>query len=284
MALHAVLDAVVIVHDSAIQRMIGGNQRQDLVIAAGAHMVKVRIALAHNRFPNEQLGSEGVGQLIRIGIILRSPRGGKVALIAILHDTAQQQLNIVRLDGVVVLAGIVIPEILTEAVIGIADISGKAGLDAIAHLPVKGIHTVQGGVVAGACCPAVHVGFCGVPPCVLGVNLSSVSVTGEGNHIGLRCFACGEGRGRAKARKHGECHEDCKQPRHSSFENLLHSFCPPSRHEKSTVLPRCSFRCIDLLMLMRTRYRSGSCLCRRIRTRSRQQLSPHPSHICSGVS
>ena len=94
MALHTVLDAVVIVHDSAIQRMIGGNQRQDLVIAAGAHMVKVRIALAHNRFPNEQLGSEGVGQLIRIGIVLRSPRGGKVALIAILHDTAQQQLNI----------------------------------------------------------------------------------------------------------------------------------------------------------------------------------------------
>ena len=53
MALYAVLDAVVIVHDSAIQRMIGGNQRQDLVIAAGAHMVKVRIALAHNRFPNK---------------------------------------------------------------------------------------------------------------------------------------------------------------------------------------------------------------------------------------
>ena len=284
MALHAGLDAVIIIHDSAIQRMIGGNQRQDLVIAAGAHMVKVRIALAHNRFPNEQLGSEGVSQLIRIGIILRSPRGGEIALIAILHDTAQQQLNIVRLDGVVVLAGIVIPEILTEAVVGIADISGEAGLDAIAYLPVKGIHTVQGGVVAGACCPAVHVGFRGVSPCVLGVNLSSVPVTGEGNHIGLRCFACGEGCGRAKARKHGECHEDCKQSRHSSFENLLHSFCPPSRHEKSTVLPRCSFRCIDLLMLMRTRYRSGSCLCRRIRTRSRPQLSPHPSHICSGVS
>ena len=283
-ALHAGLDAVVIVHDSAIQRMIGGNQRQDLVIAAGAHMVKVRIALAHNRFPNEQLGSEGVGQLIRIGIVLRSPRGGKVALIAILHDTAQQQLNIVRLDGVVVLAGIVIPEILTEAVIGIADISGKAGLDAVAHLPVKGIHAVQGSIVAGACCPAVHIVFRGVSPCVLGVNLSSVPVTGERNHIGLRCFACGEGCGRAKACKHGECHKDCKQPRHSSLENLLHSFCPPSRHEKSTVFPRCSFRCIDLLMLMRTRYRSGSCLCRRIRTRSRQQLSPHPSHICSGVS
>ena len=211
MALHAGLDAVIIIHDSAIQRMIGGNQRQDLVIAAGAHMVKVRIALAHNRFPNEQLGSEGVGQLIRIGIVLRSPRGGKVALIAILHDTAQQQLNIVRLDGVVVLAGIVIPKILTEAVIGIADISGKAGLDAVAHLPVKGIHTVQGGVVAGACCPAVHIVFRGVTPCVRRVNLSSVSVTGEGNHIGLRCFACGEGCGRAKARKHGECHEDCKQ-------------------------------------------------------------------------
>ena len=53
MALYAVLDAVVIIHDSAIQRMIVGNQRQDLVIAAGAHMVKVRIALAHNRFPNK---------------------------------------------------------------------------------------------------------------------------------------------------------------------------------------------------------------------------------------
>ena len=53
MALHAGLDAVIIINDSAIQRMIGGNQRQDLVIAAGAHMVKVRIALAHNRFPNK---------------------------------------------------------------------------------------------------------------------------------------------------------------------------------------------------------------------------------------
>ena len=252
MALHAVLDAVVIVHDSAIQRVIGRNQRQDRVIAAGAHMVKVCIALAHNRFPNEQLGSKGVGQLIRIGIVLRSPGGGKVALIAILHDTPQQQLNVIRLDGVVVLAGIVIPKILTEAVVGIADISGKARLDAVAHLPVKGIHTVQGGVVAGACCPAVHIVFRGVSPCVLGVNLSSVPVTGEGNHIGLRCFACGEGRGRAKTRNHGECHEDCKQSRHSSFENLLHSFCPPSRHEKSTVLPRCSFRRIDLFMLMPT--------------------------------
>ena len=159
--------------------MIGGNQRQDLVIAAGAHMVKVRIALAHNRFPNEQLGSEGVGQLIRIGIVLRSPGGGKVALIAILHDTPQQQLNVIRLDGVVVLAGIVIPEILTEAVIGIADISGKARLDAVAHLPVKGIHTVQCGVVAGACCPAVHIVFGGVSPCVLGVNLSSVPSRGK---------------------------------------------------------------------------------------------------------
>ena len=251
-ALHAGLDAVAIIHDSAIQRVIGRNQRQDRVIAAGAHMVKVRIALAHNRFPNEQLGSKGVGQLIRIGIVLRSPRGGKVALIAILHDTPQQQLNIVRLDGVVVLAGIVIPKILTEAVVGIADISGEAGLDAIAYLPVKGIHTVQGGVVAGACCPAVHVGFRGVSPCVLGVNLSSVPVTGERNHIGLHCFACGEDRGRAKARKHGECHEDCKQLRHSSFENLLHSFCPPSRHEKSTVSLRRSFRCIDLFILMPT--------------------------------
>ena len=252
MALHAVLDAVVIVHDSAIQRMIGGNQRQDLVIAAGAHMVKVRIALAHNRFPNEQLGSEGVGQFIRIGIVLRSPRGGEIALIAILHDAAQQQLNVIRLDGVVVLAGIVIPEILTEAVIGIADISGKAGLDAVAHLPVKGIHAVQGSIVAGACCPAVHIVFRGVSPCVLGVNLSSVPVTGERNHIGLRCFACGEGCGRAKARKHGECHKDCRQSRHSSFENLLHSFCPPSRHEKSTVFTPCSFRRIDLFMLMPT--------------------------------
>ena len=179
MTLYAGLDAVVIIHDSAIQRMIGRNHRQDRVIAAGAHMVKVCIAFAHNRFPNEQLGSEGVGHLVRIGIVLRSPRGGKVALIAILHDAAQQQLNVIRLDSVVVLAGIVIPEILTEAVIGIADLSGKAGLDAVAHLPVKGIHAVQGGIVAGACCPAVHVGFCGVPPCVLRVNLNSVPVTGE---------------------------------------------------------------------------------------------------------
>ena len=52
-ALQAIGYALLIVHDSAIQRMIGGNQRQDLVIAAGAHMVKVRIALAHNRFPNQ---------------------------------------------------------------------------------------------------------------------------------------------------------------------------------------------------------------------------------------
>ena len=27
----------------------------------------------------------------------------------------------------------------------------------------------------------------------------------------FKCFACGEGCGRAKARKHGECHKDCKQ-------------------------------------------------------------------------
>ena len=224
MALNAGNDAVVIGINAALERMTGADNRFHRILTTRAHMIKVRITLTDNGFPYEELSSDCMGHLICVCGVLRFPRSGDITLIAVLHDSAEQDLDVIGFNSVVVLAGIVVPEVFTETGIGIAHISRNTGFNAVADFSVIGIHTVNGRHIRALSAPTIHIGFCRVPPCGLIVNLNGVPITGIRDHIGLSGFGCGKG-GRAHADKSGECHKDCKQPGHSALENFLfHSF------------------------------------------------------------
>lgn len=60
-------DAVVIGIDPAVQRMAGSEHSFDGIIASGAHVVEVGVAFSNNRLPDEDLGSVGMRDLIRVG-------------------------------------------------------------------------------------------------------------------------------------------------------------------------------------------------------------------------
>ena len=134
MALNAGNNAVVIRVNFTFQRMIRANDGLNSVFTARAHMIKVHITLTNNGFPYEKLGSDCMSHLITIG--LGFPRSRDVSLIAVLHDSAEQNLNVVRLDGVVVLAGIIVPEVFTKTGIGVTHISRNTGLNAVADFSV----------------------------------------------------------------------------------------------------------------------------------------------------
>ena len=101
--------AVIISREAAVQRVACPIDGFHGISTAGVNMIKIGVPFPDDRFPYQHLRSHHVRHFVSIGFILRAPVEGQVTLIAILHDTAQQQLNVVRLDGVVVLAGIVIP-------------------------------------------------------------------------------------------------------------------------------------------------------------------------------
>ena len=64
-------------------------------------------------------------------------------MVAVLHDAAQKDLDIVRLDGVVQVAGVIVPEILTEAAHRFAHLSFNCRLNAVADLSIIAVHTVK---------------------------------------------------------------------------------------------------------------------------------------------
>ena len=143
MALNTCYHAVIIRIDTAIQRIILSNSGFDCIFTACAYMIKVCVSFADNSFPNKELCSCGMSHLISIGCILRSPRRRDITLITILHDTAEQKLNRVRLNGVVQVAGVVIPEVFIKLCIGVSYISNNTGFNTIANLSVIGIHAME---------------------------------------------------------------------------------------------------------------------------------------------
>ena len=224
MALNAGNDTAVIGINAALERMTGADNRFHSIFTACVHMIKVRITLTDNGFPYEKLRSDCVSHLICICIVLGFPRSGDVTLIAILHDSAEQDLDVIRLNGVVILAGIIIPEVFAKTGIGITDISRNTGFNAVADFSVIGIHTVNGRHIGCSGAPTVHIGLCIVSPGRMVIDLNGVPITGIRDHIGLSRFRCGKG-GRSHADESRECRKNCKQPGHSSLENFLfHSF------------------------------------------------------------
>ena len=59
-ALHRALNGGILAENLAIQRMVSADIFRHVVFAlgAGVHMVKLAVALTHNRFPNKKLGSD----------------------------------------------------------------------------------------------------------------------------------------------------------------------------------------------------------------------------------
>ena len=180
-------------------------------------------------------------QFVGIRIILRSPRGGKIALITVLHDPAQQGFDGVSVDGAVAVGRVVLPIILAMVGICLAQQAGHARLNAVAGLSIEGADGVQRGhpgCLAGG--PAIHVVKLIVTPCAAVIQIG-VPVSGEAYGIGLSGFSGSrgsKGRSRADAHERGECHQDCKQSRYSPPENACFhiSFIPPEIefwHEKA---------------------------------------------------
>ena len=147
MALNAGNDAAVIGINATFERMTRADNKFHSILTACAHMIKVRITLTDNGFPYEELGSDCMCHLICICVVLGLPRSGDITLITILHDSAEQDFDVIRFNGIVVLAGIVVPEILTKARIGITHISRNTGFDAVADIFCIRAHRTDGGIV-----------------------------------------------------------------------------------------------------------------------------------------
>ena len=220
MALNARFHTVVVGKNLTAKRMVGTDNALHSVIATGTDVIEIRITLADYSLPDKKLCSICMCEFIGIVGVLRSPGSGDIPLIAILHDSTEQKFDLFRLNRVVVLAGIVVPELFAEPGIGIADVSCYTGFDAVADLSVKGIHTVKGCEITGLGFPAVHVGFGGVAPAIRAVGGVCITVTRVGNHIRFRRFG-GSKCIRAHAEHCCKAHQDCKQSRHATSENFL---------------------------------------------------------------
>ena len=114
MTLNAGYNAVVVTHDLAVQRMRRTHLIHDSVIATGSHFIKIGIALTHNGFPDQILRCQRMSQRIA-ACILRSPACGNRSRIAVLKDSADKGLDLVRGNGAIIIGWIVIPVVLATA-------------------------------------------------------------------------------------------------------------------------------------------------------------------------
>ena len=157
MTLHAGNDTVIVFTDLTIKRMSGSEHILNRVIAARAHMVKVSITFTHDRFPYKDLSGIDMSDFVRVLCILGTPGQGKITMIPVLKDSAKQQLDIIRLNGVVQIARIVVPEILTEARHGFTYHSVDSRFDAVDNLSVISIHAMDCHNISIMGVPAIHV-------------------------------------------------------------------------------------------------------------------------------
>jgi len=188
-ALNAGFDAVVVSRESTIQRVRSAVHGFHGISTAGVNMVEVCIPLSDDRFPYQHLRSHHVRHFVGIGFILRAPVEGQVTLIAILHDSAQQCLDGIGINGAVVIRWIVLPIILAVSCIGFLQQTGNPRLDAVAGRAIEGTDGVQCG---HPCCltggPAVHIMQLIMPPSAAVIKIS-IPTAGEANGIGFCHFA-----------------------------------------------------------------------------------------------
>ena len=126
---------------------------------------------------------------VSIGFILRAPIEGQVTLIAILHDSAQQCLDGIGINGAVVIRWIVLPIILAVSCIGFLQQTGNPRLDAVAGRAIEGTDGVQCG---HPCCltggPAVHIMQLIMPPSAAVIEVG-IPASRKTNGIGFCHFA-----------------------------------------------------------------------------------------------
>ena len=217
MILYVCGHAVVVAHDLVIQRMAGADLIQHCVIAAGVHLLEVGIPFPDHGFPDEELGGDQVGQVIRT-CILAAPVQGDVSGIAILKDPANKGLDLIRRDGAVEIRGIVIPKVLIPLGQHIPGVLCDTRLDAVAGDSCIGAHGPDRCLVGTSTCPAIHIVEVRMAPIAAIVG---IPVTGERDHIDLRLLASGIGSGRSKTDKTGEA----QKHRHKCGEAPLENAC-----------------------------------------------------------
>ena len=76
-------------------------------------MSKILISFSDDGFPNKDLGSICFRNFIGAFGVLRYPAGADIPGIAVLQDSADQQLDGIRLNGVVVFRRVVVPIIFS---------------------------------------------------------------------------------------------------------------------------------------------------------------------------
>ena len=188
-ALNAGFDAVIVSREATIQRVSGAVHGFHGISTAGVNMVEVCIPLSDNRFPYQHLRSHHVRHFVSIGFILRAPIEGQVTLIAILHDSAQQCLDGIGINGAVVIRWIVLPIILAVSCIGFLQQTGNPRLDAVAGRAIEGTDGVQCG---HPCCltggPAVHIMQLIMPPSAAVIEVG-IPASRKTNGIGFCHFA-----------------------------------------------------------------------------------------------
>ena len=194
-ALNAGFDAVIVSREATIQRMSGAVHGFHGISTAGVNMVEVCVPLSDDRFPYQHLRSHHVRHFVGIGFILRAPIEGQIALVAVLHDSAQQRLDGIGINGVVAVCGVVFPIVLAVSGIILLQQTGNTRLDAVTGRTFKGTDGVQcghPGCLTG--CPAVHIMQLIMPPSAAIIKIS-IPTAGEANGIGF-CHLTGRGSGK----------------------------------------------------------------------------------------
>ena len=219
MALDLRRNGVVITHDLAVQRMLGADRIKNGIITAGIDLIEVAVTLADNGFPNHQLRSNCIGQLVA-ALILGAPVQRDRPGITILENTTDKGLDLIGTDGIVQLRRVVIPEVFITTGKHIARILRHTGFNAVADISLIGVHGTDVGVVGLTRSPAVHIVQIGMAPFAAVI---SIAVTGKADHIHLGLFTGCISRG-SKTEHRREAHQQRQKERCASLEGFLFHF------------------------------------------------------------
>ena len=218
MTLHAGGHGIIIGADPAAKRMLVPDitPNRALPIAGGIHLVEACVTLADNRLPDQQLRSDCMAERIRICGVLRTPGCGYIALIAILHDPAKQDLDGIRGNGRIEMAGVVFPKCLILVGESIAGILPDAGLDAIRNLTVIGADAMHRCVFAVEKPPTAHQRRGRVAP--RRRRVVAVAVAREIHHVSVY-RRCGKHRCADRQKRH-HAHEQGQECRKGFLERF----------------------------------------------------------------
>ena len=253
MTLHAGGHGIIIGADLAAKRMLVPDitPNRALPIAGGIHLVEACVTLADNRLPDQQLCSDCMAERSCIRGVLRTPGCGYIALIAILHDPAKQDLDGIRGNGRIEVAGVVFPKCLILVGEGIAGILPDAGLDAIRNLTVIGADAMHRCVFAVEKPPSAHQRRGRVAP--RRRRVVAVAVAWEIHHVSVY-RRCGKHRCADRQKRH-HAHEQGQECRKGFLERFTfhRSFTSCFLQQRSAPFPmRFSLR--DVVWLRCSRY------------------------------